>query len=93
MVTAFEPTKRDTDADQLAVPEAVPDCPVLVAQATEATPTLSLDVPEKVIEDAEVDIVLDDGDKIVNVGGVVSVGVFTGGVLPVGGGWRATETS
>lgn len=90
MVTAFEPTSSGIVADQLVVPEAAPDCPVLVAHVTEATPTLSLEVPEKVIDDAEVETEVEDGDRIVSAGGVVPVGIlpgcvvggFAGGVVP-----------
>jgi len=85
MVTAFKPTRSGIVADQLVVPEAVPDWPVLVAQVTEATPAASLEVPEKVIDDAEVSTEVEDGDRMVSAGGVVPVGALPVGVLPEGG--------
>ena len=57
----------------MAVPLAVPVCPVLVAQVTEVTPTLSLDVPLKAIVAADVETEVPPGDAMVNVGAVVSV--------------------
>jgi hypothetical protein len=72
-VTTFEPTSSGIDADQLDVPLAVPDCPMLVAHVTEVTPTLSLAVPLNAIEADEVETAVPPGDAIVNVGGVVSV--------------------
>jgi hypothetical protein len=60
-------------ADQLVVPLAVPDCPVLVDQVTDVTPTLSLAVPLNSIVDDVVDTEVAPGVPMVNVGGVVSV--------------------
>jgi len=54
-----------------AVPDAVPDPPVLVNQVTEVTPTLSVAVPLKAIDDADVDTEVDEGVIIVSDGGVV----------------------
>lgn len=81
-VIEFDPTRSGIDADQLVVPAANPDCPVFVAQVTAATPTLSLAVPLKLIDVAEVETDVDDGDVIVKAGGVVSVGLVEGGLLP-----------
>src|SRR5579872_6877592 len=92
MVIEFEPTSKGIAADQFVVPAATPDCPVLVAQVTDVTPTLSLAVPENVMEDAVVEMEVDDGEAIVRVGGVVSVGLFTGGVPPDGGACRVMTT-
>jgi hypothetical protein len=61
------------DADQFAVPLAVPDEPVLVNHVTEVTPTLSLAVPLNTIVADDVETVAAPGDAIVNAGGVVSV--------------------
>jgi hypothetical protein len=70
-----------------AVPDAVPDEPVLVDHVTDVTPTLSLAEPLKEIEAAEVPTVVEEGELMVSVGGVVSlVGGFPGLVA----GWRVT---
>jgi hypothetical protein len=60
-------------ADQLIVPLAVPDSPVLVDHVTDVTPTLSLAVPLNSIVDDVVDTEVAPGVPMVNVGGVVSV--------------------
>ena len=57
---------------QLFVPLAAPDTPLELDQATQATPTLSHAVPWTTIPLAEVETLVLAGDKIVNVGGVVS---------------------
>jgi hypothetical protein len=78
----FEPVNRGMVADQLVVPFAVPDAPVLVDQVTFVTPTLSLAVPLNAMVAADVETVVPPGDPMVNVGGVVSdpPPVVTGGV-------------
>lgn len=73
MVTVLEPTRRGIDADQLAVPLAVPDCPMFVDHVTEVTPTLSVAVPLNEIAVAVVETVVPPGAEMVSVGGVVSV--------------------
>lgn len=72
-MTTFEPTSSGIDADQLAVPLAVPDCPIFVDHVTDFTPTLSFAVPLNVMMADEVETVVAPGDAMVNVGGVVSV--------------------
>jgi hypothetical protein len=72
-VTTFEPTSNGTDADQLPVPLAVPDCPMFVDQVTDVTPTLSLAVPLNSIVADDVETAVPPGAAIVKVGGVVSV--------------------
>ena len=71
-MTTFEPTSSGIDADQLVVPFAVPDWPVLVDHVTEVTPVLSLAVPLNEIVAAEVETDVAPGETIVNVGGAVS---------------------
>ena len=44
-------TKLRLAIDQLVVPEAVPEPPLLFAQVTEVTPTLSEAVPERLTVD------------------------------------------
>ena len=51
----------------------MPEPPVLVDHETEVTPTLSLAVPLKTIDDAEVEIVDEEGEAMLSEGGVVSV--------------------
>jgi hypothetical protein len=75
MSTVFEPTSNGIVADHAVVPLALPAPPVFVDHVTAVTPTLSLAVPVKTIDDAEVEIDDDEGDAIVSEGGVVSVGV------------------
>ena len=58
---------------QLFVPLAVPDPPVELDHVTCATPALSLAVPLTTIELAEVERVVNAGDKIVMEGGAVPV--------------------
>jgi hypothetical protein len=62
----------------------MPDPPVLVDHVTLVTPTLSLAVPLKTMDDAEVEIDEDEGEAMVSEGGVVEEGVVEGGVVPVG---------
>jgi len=83
MVTTFEPINSGITADQLVVPLAVPDVPVLVDQLTCVTPTLSLAVPLNAMVAADVETVVPPGDPMVSVGGVVSdpPPVVTGGVV------------
>ena len=45
IVIALSPTNRGIDADHAVVPLAIPALPVDVVHFTEATATLSLDVP------------------------------------------------
>jgi hypothetical protein len=73
MVTVLEPTSSGIDADQLVVPLAFPDDPVLVDQATDVTPTLSLAVPLNGIDTAVVETDVAPGEPMVSVGAVVSV--------------------
>ena len=54
------------------VPEATPDWPRFVAHVIATTPTLSLAVPFKVIEAADVETDVDAGETIVRLGAVVS---------------------
>ena len=72
-VTELFPTINGMAADQTVVPDATSAWPKLVAQETKATPTLSLAVPAMVTDAAVVDIVADDGEVSVRLGGVVSV--------------------
>src|SRR5579863_9210934 len=58
--------------DQLEVPEAVPVAPAEVPQTTEATATLSLAVPLKIIVWAVEETLVEDGEAMRSVGGVVS---------------------
>jgi hypothetical protein len=57
---------------QLSVPLAVPDPPVELDQVTNATLTLSCDVPLTTIALAEVEKLLTDGETMESDGGVVS---------------------
>ena len=75
MVIAFEPINRGTAALQVVVPVAVPEPPKLFAQVTVDTPTLSLAVPLIMIEDRAVETMVEEGEAMVNEGGVVSVGL------------------
>ena len=72
-VTTLDPTSKGIDADQLAVPLAVPDRPVFVDQVTDVTPTLSLAVPLNAIAVDIVETEVAPGEAIVKVGAVVSV--------------------
>jgi hypothetical protein len=89
-VTELFPTMSGMEADQEVVPEATPAWPKFVAQDTNATPTLSLAVPEMVTEAAVVDMVVDEGEVMAKLGGVVSVppppvpGVVVPGVVVPG---------
>lgn len=71
IVTVFDPTSNGTVALHCVVPVDVPAPPVLVVQVTDVTPTLSLAVPLKTIDAAEVETDVDAGDIMVNEGGVV----------------------
>ncbi len=73
MSTVLDPISKGIVALHCVVPLAVPAPPVLVDHVTAVTPTLSLDVPLKTIDDAEVEID-DEGDAIMSEGGVVSAG-------------------
>ncbi len=72
-VTELFPIIRGMAADQTLVPEATPAWPKLVAQDTSATRTLSLAIPAMVTDAAVVDMVADEGEVMVKLGGVVSV--------------------
>src|SRR5665213_2532310 len=72
-VTELFPIIRGMAADQAVVPDATPAWPKLVAQDTNATPTLSLAMPAMVTDAAVVDMVPDEGEVMVKLGGVVSV--------------------
>jgi len=71
-VTELLPTINGMAADHAVVPEATPAWPKLVAQDTSATPTLSLAVPAMIMDAAVVDMVADEGEVMVKLGGVVS---------------------
>src|SRR5580692_13012102 len=73
-------------ADQLVVPVAVPEDPVLVDHVILATPTLSEAVPKNVSVAALVEAVLPPGDVMVRVGAVVSVPPGVGVGVGVGAG-------
>ena len=72
MVTTLLPTRSGTLADQLRVPEAVPEYPVELLHFTAATPTLSLAVPLTAMEAEDVATMVDPGETILSDGGVVS---------------------
>jgi hypothetical protein len=71
IVTVFDPTSNGTVALHCVVPAATPTPPVLVDHVTEVTPTLSLAIPLKTIDAAEVETDVDDGVMMVSEGGVV----------------------
>jgi hypothetical protein len=72
-------------ADQDAVPAATPEPPVELVHLTAVTATLSPAVPLMAIAGALVEVMVNPGDLICSVGGVVSP--FAGGVgVGVGGG-------
>ena len=73
IVTVVFPINSGTAADQLAVPDAMPELPLDVLQATETTPTLSEAVPAIVIEDLYTETMVDPGDTILSDGGTVSL--------------------
>ena len=73
------PTRSGTAADHVPVPAAVPPSPNPLAHFTPATPTLSVAVPLMVMVDADVEVIVVGGERIVNAGGTVS-GPFDGGV-------------
>ena len=81
MVTTLLPTRSGTLADQLRVPEAVPEYPVELLHFTAATPTLSLAVPLTAMEAEDVATIVNPGERILSDGGVLSalVGGCTGG--------------
>jgi hypothetical protein len=72
MVTVLLPTRSGTLADQFEVPEATPDEPKLVAQATNFRPPASLAMPVMVTDAELVDRLPVEGEVTVSVGGVVS---------------------
>lgn len=92
-MTTFEPTSNGIDADQLVVPLAVPDCPILVDHTTDVTPALSLAVPLNTIVDDDVETVVAPGDAMVNVGGVALVLVPVVGGVAGGTGCLVTVTT
>ena len=74
IVIRFDPTNNGIGGVvQLFVPEAAPDPPVELLQVTDVTPTLSEAVPEKTMLADEVDTLVEAGDTIVRLGGVVSL--------------------
>ena len=90
-MTTLVPVSSGTDALQDTVPVAVPAPPVEVVHFTLATPTLSALSPLSVIVGEVVDTMLNPGERICSVGGVVSwplggLGGFTGGCTGVDGG-------
>jgi hypothetical protein len=80
------PIRSGIVADQLLVPEAVPDAPVLVDHVTLATAVLPEEVPANVRDCELVAIVVPPGEIIDRVGGVVSVPPGLGGVGAGGAG-------
>ena len=77
MVTALVPTSRGMLADQDVVPAATPASPVELVHLTAVTATLSLAVPLMAMAEALVETMVNPGDVICSVGGVVSP--FAGG--------------
>jgi hypothetical protein len=82
-------------ADQDVVPAATPASPVELVHLTAVTATLSLAVPLMAMADALVEVMVNPGDVICSVGGVVSpfaggagvgVGVGVGAGVGAGGG-------
>jgi len=88
IVIRFAPTSSGTVVVQFVVPVAVPVPPVEFVQVTDLTPTLSDDVPLKTIVDAVVSAFVVAGDRMLRLGGVVSlpgcVGVGVGAGVCVG---------
>jgi len=86
IVTVFDPTSSGIEADQVVVPVAVPEDPVLVVQVIFAIPTLSEAVPDTVSVAALVETELPPGEMMARVGGVVSFppGAGVGGGVGVG---------
>jgi hypothetical protein len=81
-VTTFVPDSNGTFADHAVVPVAVPDAPVDTVHFTLATPVLSVAVPLIAMLAAVVDTIVNPGETICRLGGVVSgveVGGCTGG--------------
>ena len=72
MVTTLLPTRSGTLADQLRVPEAVPEYPVELVHFTAATPTLSLAVPLTAMVAEDVATMVNPGETILSDGGVAS---------------------
>src|ERR1017187_10815926 len=96
MVTALVPTSRGMLADQDVAPAATPASPVELVHLTAVTATLSLAVPLMAMAGALVEMMVNPGDLICSVGGVVSpfaggagAGVGAGGGAGVGIGFGA----
>jgi hypothetical protein len=83
-MTTLSPVSRGTCADQLVVPQAVPEPPVDVVHCTAATPTLSDAVPVTVSHAADVLTIVEPGEVIRREGGAASV--LVAGVVGVGAG-------
>ena len=79
------PIRSGIVADQLLVPEAVPDAPVLVDHVTLATAVLSEEVPANVRDCELVEMVVPPGEIMDRVGGVVSVPPGLDGGVGAGG--------
>ena len=77
-VITFVPTKSGALKDQDVVPLAWPVSPKPSDHFTAVTPTLSLALPEMAMLAAEVEPIVNPGERICRLGGVVS--------LPVGAG-------
>ena len=93
IVTVVFPTISGTVADQLVVPAAMPEVPKLVPQETWLTATLSLAVPVMTTDEALVEYVPAEGDRMVRVGGVVSgLPAFPPPAGAVTADWRVTVT-
>ena len=74
IVIVFVPIRSEIEGVfQLFVPDAVPEPPVEFVQVTAVTPTLSDAVPENTMVEADVAMLVPAGDRMVKVGGVVSV--------------------
>jgi hypothetical protein len=80
MAMVLNPTSSGMVALHSEVPVAVPDCPKLFDQVTDATATLSDAVPLNTIEAADVDGEMEDGETMVKPGGVLSPEVGAVGV-------------
>src|SRR5579884_1286768 len=89
MVIRFAPTSSGiAGVVQFVVPVAVPEPPLEFVQVTCVTPTLSEAVPVKTIVCDEVALFVVAGDRMIKVGGVVSLVGWLGcaGCVGVAGG-------
>jgi len=74
-VTTFVPTSTGACRLQYAVPDAVPEAPVEVVHVTAVTPTLSFAVPLTAMLVEDVETIVEAGETMRSVGGVVSLPV------------------